>query len=206
MLNKVPKLLVVSLSKKLLKLLKFWPNIVLIKACSQTLGKVCEFILGCKKFYGIGPRSINWCWPAWKLPGHCYIWCIAHLTVNSLNWCWVTIYFLRCCSSTFAQKPGTGCFTLIGGIHRQPISVAYNTDDANTWRTLAVNALPVQGSIAKVVLRLRESYVVELHSRVFDISIHHRFNLIGLCSLSLSENVSTALLSFFDSRLQDQAD
>ena len=36
-----------------------------------------------------------------------------------LNWCWVTIYFLRCCSSTFAQKPGTGCFTLIGGTQHQ---------------------------------------------------------------------------------------
>ena len=57
---------------------------------------------------------------------------------------------------------------------------------------LAVNALPVRRSIAKVVWRLSELYVVELGSRLYDVNIHHRTNLIGLHSLSLSENVATA--------------
>ena len=35
--------------------LKFWPNIVLIKACYQALGQVCKFILRDIKFYRIGP-------------------------------------------------------------------------------------------------------------------------------------------------------
>ena len=50
----------------------------------------------------------------------------------------------------------------------------------SAWMTLAVNALPLRGSVAEVVLRLCESCVVELHSRIFDIGDHHRTNLIGL--------------------------
>ena len=40
--------------------LKFSPNIVLIKASYQALGQVCKFVLGCKKFCRIGPRVPNW--------------------------------------------------------------------------------------------------------------------------------------------------
>ena len=58
-------------------------------------------------------------------------------------------------------------------------------------KTLAVDALSV-GSIAKVVRTLCESYFVELHGRIYDVNIHHRTNLIGLCSLTRSENVATA--------------
>ena len=75
------------------------------------------------------------------------------------------------------------------------------------WRTLAVDALPVQGSIAKVGLSLCESYVVELRSRVYDVSICQRTNSMWLhFSLLLSENVAKALLLFLDLRVPDQAD
>ena len=46
-------------------------------------------------------------------------------------------------------------------------------------KTLAVDALPVWGSIAKVVMRLRELYVVELRCRIYEVNVHHRTNLIG---------------------------
>ena len=61
--NKVPKLLIVLLLKSYSVntlgciVLKFWPNIFLIKACYQVLGQVCKFVLRRKKFYRIGPRS-----------------------------------------------------------------------------------------------------------------------------------------------------
>ena len=61
------------------------------------------------------------------------------------------------------------------------------------------------GSVAEVLPRLRESYVVELSCRIYDISNRHRTNLIRLHSLSLSVNIVTALLLFPDWRLQDQA-
>ena len=64
----------------------------------------------------------------------------------------------------------------------------------------------MRGSIAKVVLRLNESNVVELHSRIYDVNTHHSINLIRLRFRSLRENVATALLSFPDLRLPDQAD
>ena len=35
--------------------LKFSPNIFLIKPCYQALGQVCKFVLRCKKSYRIGP-------------------------------------------------------------------------------------------------------------------------------------------------------
>ena len=39
--------------------------------------------------------------------------------------------------------------------------------------TLAIDTLPVRGSIAKVVRRLSESNVVELRCRIYDINICH---------------------------------
>ena len=62
--------------------------------------------------------------------------------------------------------------------------------------TLAVDALPVQGSIAKVVRGLRELYVVDLQRSINDFNIHHWTNLIGLRSLlSLCKNVATAFFA-----------
>ena len=64
-----------------------------------------------------------------------------------------------------------------------------------SWpETLAVDALPVLGFLAKVVRRLHESYVVGLCSRIFDVNICNRTNLIRLRSLWLSENVETAFV------------
>ena len=40
------------------RVLKFWPNILLIKACYQVLGQVCKFVLRCKNFYRIGPWPV----------------------------------------------------------------------------------------------------------------------------------------------------
>ena len=48
------------------------------------------------------------------------------------------------------------------------------------------------GSIAKVVWWSLELYVIELHSRIYNVRINHTTNLIWLSFLSLSEHVATA--------------